>query len=116
VLFAPLTYRLNRRLSLFAITMETRTFPNLKFQGQLRPSQPDVAEIARQKLQAGQRRLHIIVAPPGSRKTGLSLNLWAEHVRTSALVFSPNSAIQAQWAARTSLLLPRTSNLPGVVD
>lgn len=77
-------------------------FPDVRFQGQLRPSQTDVAAIARKSLQEGSRRLHI-VAPPGAGKTVVGLYLWAECVRTPALVLSPNSAIQAQWAARTSL-------------
>lgn len=77
-------------------------FPVIRFHGQLRPSQQDVAAIARTQLAAGQRRLHI-VAPPGSGKTVIGLYLWAELVRRPALVLSPNSAIQGQWAARTSL-------------
>lgn len=77
-------------------------FPSLKLQGQLRPSQQDVVKIARAKLAAGSRRLHI-VAPPGSGKTILGLYLWAECIRTPALVLSPNSAIQAQWVAKTSM-------------
>jgi superfamily II DNA or RNA helicase len=77
-------------------------FPQIRFRGQLRPSQQDVVEIARRKLTAGARRLHI-VAPPGSGKTVLGLYLWAECVRRPALVLSPNSAIQSQWAARTDL-------------
>jgi hypothetical protein len=51
-------------------------FPALRFRGDLRPSQHEVVEIARQKLAAGARRLHI-VAPPGSGKTVLGLYLWA---------------------------------------
>jgi len=82
--------------------MKTLTFPDVRFQGQLRPSQADVAAIAREKLEAGKRRLHI-VAPPGAGKTVLGLYLWAECVKTPALVLSPNSDIQAQWAARTIL-------------
>ena len=77
-------------------------FPTIRFSGKLRPSQSEVAEIARKKLSTGSRKLHI-VAPPGSGKTVLGLYLWAECIRTPALVLSPNSAIQAQWAARTSL-------------
>jgi hypothetical protein len=57
-------------------------------------------------LAAGNRRLHI-VAPPGSGKTIMGLYLWACCVRQPALVLSPNSAIQAQWAARTSLFADR---------
>ena len=48
------------------------------------------------------KHLHI-VAPPGSGKTVLGLYVWADLVRKPTLVLSPNSAIQAQWAARTDL-------------
>lgn len=82
--------------------MQTVTFPDVRFQGQLRPSQAEVVAIARRKLEAGKRRLHI-VAPPGAGKTVLGLYLWAECIRCPALVLSPNSAIQAQWAARANL-------------
>ncbi len=82
--------------------MNPNRFPPIVFSGQLRPSQEDVVKIARDKLRQGKRRLHI-VAPPGSGKTVLGLFLWAEVIRRPAVVLSPNSAIQAQWAARTSL-------------
>lgn len=78
------------------------TFPNIRFSGQLRTSQVEVAEIAKRQLDKGQRRLHI-VAPPGSGKTILGLYLWAELIRQPAVILSPNSAIQSQWAARTDL-------------
>lgn len=87
------------------------SFPTIRLKGQLRPSQAEVIDIARKKLETGKRQLHI-VAPPGSGKTILGLYLWAECVRTPAVVLSPNSAIQAQWAAKTSLFdcpLPRES-------
>jgi len=77
-------------------------FPNIRFRGELRPSQRECVEIARRKLAERRHRLHI-VAPPGSGKTILGLYLWAECVRRPALVLSPNSAIQAQWAAKTRL-------------
>ncbi|GAA4473413.1 DEAD/DEAH box helicase [Novipirellula rosea] len=76
--------------------------PDICFRGQLRPSQAEVARIASEKLAMGKRRLHI-VAPPGSGKTVMGLYIWAELVGKPALVLSPNSAIQAQWAARTEL-------------
>jgi superfamily II DNA or RNA helicase len=77
-------------------------FPDISFSGKLRPSQTEVAQIARTQLSAGGRRLHI-VAPPGSGKTVVGLYLWAECIRQPCLVLSPNSAIQSQWAARTDL-------------
>ena len=70
-------------------------FPTIRFQGQLRPSQKDVVEIARRQLEDGNHRLHI-VAPPGSGKTVVGLYLWATLIRRRALVLSPNSAIQSQ--------------------
>ena len=80
------------------------SFPKIKFNGILRPSQKDVVAIAKKKLAEGKKRIHI-VAPPGSGKTVLGLYLWAECIGVPALVLSPNSAIQAQWAARTDLFL-----------
>ena len=77
-------------------------FPEISFNSQLRPSQADAIAIAREQLAEGQRRLHI-VAPPGTGKTVLGLYLWAIDIRCPAVVFSPNSAIQMQWAARTDL-------------
>ena len=77
-------------------------FPDVRFRGILRPSQAEAISVIEQQLNSGKKRLHI-VAPPGSGKTVLGLYLWAQHVRRPALVLSPNSAIQSQWAARTDL-------------
>jgi superfamily II DNA or RNA helicase len=71
-------------------------FPELAFQGELRPSQREVVALARHKLASGAaRRLHV-AAPPGSGKTVLGLYIWAQVVKRPALVLSPNAAIQAQ--------------------
>ena len=77
-------------------------FGSIRFSGTLRPSQEAASSIIIPQLESGKKRLHI-VAPPGSGKTVLGLYVWADLVRKPALVLSPNSAIQAQWAARTSL-------------
>jgi len=77
-------------------------FSSIRFKGQLRPSQAEVVEIARRKLNEGQRKLHV-VASPGSGKTVSGLYLWTQCVRLPALVLSPNSAIQAQWADQLDL-------------
>ncbi len=68
----------------------------------MRPSQVAASAVIVPQLKEGSKRLHI-VAPPGSGKTVLGLYVWADLVKKPALVLSPNSAIQAQWAARTSL-------------
>ena len=77
-------------------------FGSIHFSGTLRPSQEAASSVIVPQLEAGNKRLHI-VAPPGSGKTVLGLYVWSDLVRKPALVLSPNSAIQAQWAARTSL-------------
>ena len=86
-------------------------FPDIKFSGELRPSQVDVVKIAREQLEAGERQLHI-VAPPGSGKTVTGLYLWAEVVKQPALVLSPNTAIQTQWTARTDLFTTEGGKIP----
>ena len=82
--------------------MTPNDFGNIGFSGTLRPSQVAAVSIIKPQLDLNERRLHI-VAPPGSGKTVLGLYVWADLVRVPTLVLSPNSAIQAQWAARTSL-------------
>ena len=86
-------------------------FPDIKFNGELRPSQADVVKITRTQLAAGERKLHI-VAPPGSGKTVTGLYLWAEVIRVPTLVLSPNSAIQSQWTARTNLFTADGEKIP----
>ena len=77
-------------------------FGKIRFSGTLRPSQSAASDIIKKQLSQGEKQLHI-VAPPGSGKTILGLYVWSDLVRRPALVLSPNSAIQAQWIARTSL-------------
>ena len=77
-------------------------FGNIRFNGTLRPSQEAACKEIIPQLENGETRLYV-VAPPGSGKTVLGLYVWADLVKKPALVLSPNSAIQAQWAARTSL-------------
>ena len=89
----------------------TYSFPNIKFNGKLRPSQEDVVKIAREQIEAGERQLHI-VAPPGSGKTVTGLYLWAEVIKQPTMVLSPNSAIQSQWTARTDLFTADGEKIP----
>ena len=75
---------------------------DISFSGELYYSQKAATSVIIPQLEEENKRLHI-VAPPGSGKTVLGLYVWADLVRKPTLVLSPNSAIQAQWAARTSL-------------
>lgn len=77
-------------------------FGAIGFNGKLRPSQVAAVSVIEPQLDTQGKHLHI-VAPPGSGKTVLGLYVWADLVRKPTLVLSPNSAIQAQWAARTDL-------------
>ncbi len=77
-------------------------FGKIGFSGTLRPSQVAAVSVIKPQLELNEKKLHI-VAPPGSGKTVLGLYVWSDLVRLPTLVLSPNSAIQAQWAARTSL-------------
>ena len=77
-------------------------FGAIGFKGKLRPSQVAAVSVIEPQLDVQGKHLHI-VAPPGSGKTVLGLYVWADLVRKPTLVLSPNSAIQAQWAARTDL-------------
>ena len=77
-------------------------FHGIRFGGALRDNQQRAAEVIREQLARGERRLHI-VAPPGSGKTVLGLYVWAELMQTPAAVLSPTSAIQSQWLSRASL-------------
>tara|TARA_B100000959_G_scaffold13764_2_gene13612 strand:- start:212 stop:3109 length:2898 start_codon:yes stop_codon:yes gene_type:complete len=86
-------------------------FPNIKFKGELRPSQKEVVDVVKEQLAAGERSFYI-VAPPGSGKTVTGLYLWAELIRKPTLVLSPNSAIQSQWAARTDLFSEDGNKIP----
>ena len=82
--------------------MSINPFSNIGFSGTLRPSQIAASQVIRKQLSENQKQLYI-VAPPGSGKTILGLHVWADILKLPALVLSPNSAIQAQWIARTSL-------------
>ena len=81
---------------------ELPDFGSIGFNGTLRPSQVAAVSVIEPELDIHGKHLHI-VAPPGSGKTVLGLYVWANLVRKPTLVLSPNSAIQAQWAARTDL-------------
>ncbi len=97
-------------------------FGAIKFNGKLRPSQIAAASVIEPQLDIEGKHLHI-VAPPGSGKTVLGLYVWSDLVRKPTLVLSPNSAIQAQWAARTDLFnldgkeeyISTDSNKPGLL-
>jgi len=86
------------------------TFPDIIFNGTLRPTQQEVVSVVKQQLTDDQREFYV-VAPPGSGKTVTGLYLWAHVFKCPALVLSPNSAIQSQWLARTDLFKEGNSDV-----
>ncbi|MBA3534197.1 MAG: DEAD/DEAH box helicase family protein [Ardenticatenales bacterium] len=78
----------------------------------LRPYQRRAIEVAEQALatnSAAGRRWHL-VAPPGSGKTILGLEL-IRRLGAPAVIFSPNAAIQRQWADKVRFFLPTAGSL-----
>jgi superfamily II DNA or RNA helicase len=76
---------------------------DFEFQHSLRRYQEQIIELCNKKLATGERELHI-VAPPGSGKTIIGLQIIAQLKRPS-LVLCPNSTIQAQWSQKLELFL-----------
>jgi superfamily II DNA or RNA helicase len=68
---------------------------SLEFQGEWRHYQQAALEAFERDRQAGRRHTHI-VAPPGSGKTLLGVEM-VRRLGVPALVLVPNSAVQAQW-------------------
>ena len=70
-------------------------FDDLSFLGTWRRYQKAAAAAFERDRSAGQRRTHLI-APPGSGKTLLGVEL-VRRIGRRALVLTPNSAVQMQW-------------------
>lgn len=74
------------------------------FQFPLRRYQQDIIDLCNQKLAAGEQELHI-VAPPGSGKTIIGLQIVSQF-KCPTLVVSPNTTIQSQWGQKLNLFFP----------
>lgn len=77
---------------------------NLSFRHPLRRYQEEILALVDEKLQKGEREIHI-VAPPGAGKTIIGLQLIANFKRP-ALILAPNTTIQSQWGQKLDLFLP----------
>jgi hypothetical protein len=85
---------------------EEGVLPLLAFQGRWRRYQELALEAFERDRRAGRRSTHVL-APPGSGKTMLGMEI-VRRLVTRALVLCPNSAVQAQWL--------RTAELFGAPD
>lgn len=84
-------------------------FQGLKCQFTPRKYQQEVLQLVAQKRGTGQRDFHI-VAPPGSGKTILGLQLVIDNARP-ALVLAPNAGIQSQWVDKLQFFVPANTGL-----
>jgi superfamily II DNA or RNA helicase len=85
-------------------------FDELSFGGEWRRYQRLALDAFERDRKAGRRRTHI-VAPPGSGKTLLGVEL-VRRVGRRALVLAPNSAVQAQWLRTVRQFTREPSDAP----
>jgi hypothetical protein len=83
------------------VTPDERTLPPLAFQGRWRRYQELALEAFERDRGAGRRSTHVL-APPGSGKTVLGMEI-VRRLGARALVLCPNSAVQAQWLRTAEL-------------
>ena len=92
----------------------------MQFQFPLRKYQQEILSLVDRKLANGEHRAHL-VAPPGSGKTIIGLQLISQ-MKCPSLILSPNTTIQSQWGQKVDLFLPPdlapfgTSELIGTHD
>ena len=79
-------------------------FSGLRCQFKLRTYQRDILKLVARESRKGQREFHI-VAPPGSGKTILGLQLVIDH-NHPAIVLAPNAGIQSQWVDKLRHFVP----------
>jgi superfamily II DNA or RNA helicase len=83
-------------------------FAELAFGGEWRRYQRLALDAFERDRAAGRRRTHL-VAPPGSGKTLLGVEL-VRRLGRRALVLAPNSAVQAQWLRSVRLFTPTAAD------
>ena len=82
---------------------EANLFPDLSFRWPFRQSQKTILNMVEEKRRRGEKKFHI-VAPPGSGKTIVGLEL-ARRINRRTLILTPNTTIQAQWADKIRFFL-----------
>jgi superfamily II DNA or RNA helicase len=85
---------------------------NLNFKYPLRRYQKEILELIKLKLSRGEQQLHV-VAPPGAGKTIIGLQLVSE-LKYPALIVSPTTTIQAQWAQKLDLFLGENTEFESI--
>jgi Type III restriction enzyme, res subunit len=85
-------------------------FAGLAFAGEWRRYQRLALDAFERDRAAGRRRTHL-VAPPGSGKTLLGVEL-VRRIGRRALVLTPNAAVQAGWLRGVRLFTPRPQDAP----
>lgn len=86
----------------------------LCFRYPLRKYQTEILELVHAKIKNGERAIHI-VAPPGSGKTIIGLQLIST-MQCPTVIFSPNTTIQSQWKQKLDLFLPPDAEAYGTAE
>jgi superfamily II DNA or RNA helicase len=95
---------LNKKNALPDDIAETNLLADLNFRYPLRKYQTEILDLVNAKVERGERQIHI-VAPPGSGKTIIGLQLISTF-KCPSLILCPNTTIQSQWGQKVDLFLP----------
>jgi superfamily II DNA or RNA helicase len=93
------------------LASQENVFAGLALRGELRPFQKLALDAFEADRAAGRRDTHL-VAPPGSGKTVIGLEI-VRRLGRPALVLAPTATIQAQWAEKLSLFTGDPSAFTG---
>lgn len=95
-------------------TKASSLLDDLIFRYPLRKYQREILDLVHSKIEAGEREIHL-VAPPGSGKTIIGLQL-VSAIKCPSLIISPNTTIQSQWRQKLELFLPPGTEAFGSAD
>ncbi|MBS2003475.1 MAG: DEAD/DEAH box helicase family protein [Cyanobacteria bacterium SZAS LIN-5] len=95
-------------------TTELSLLDDLNFRFPLRKYQKEILDLVHSKIEDGEKQIHI-VAPPGSGKTIIGLQLISA-IKCPSLIISPNTTIQSQWRQKLDLFLPPDAEAFGSAD
>lgn len=93
---------------------ESSLLSELAFRFPLRKYQKEILDLVHKKIENGEQEIHI-VAPPGSGKTIIGLQLISTF-KCPSLILSPNTTIQSQWKQKVDLFMPPAAEAFGTTD
>ncbi|HEY9731297.1 MAG TPA: DEAD/DEAH box helicase family protein [Drouetiella sp.] len=94
--------------------IESSLLAELNFRFPLRKYQKEILDLVHKKIEDGEQEIHI-VAPPGSGKTIIGLQLISTF-KCPSLILSPNTTIQSQWKQKVEMFLPPDAEAFGATE